>query len=414
MRTSALCIVLGLLSAGCAAASGADGNLNATARPLLQSEVITVAAGPPTTIFERAESSRPEDILATMTTEEKIGQLFMPVFDGGSAGAPTPAARRENLGLFGFETPAEAIDYYHLGGVIYLGNNIESADQVGAFSDGLQDAAIDDTGVGLLIAVDQEGGSVNRLTDGVTVFPSAAVLSGDQESVREAGYVTGSQVSHQGINVVLAPVADVTSPGWTSWIGNRSYGDDPVVVSDMVSASVDGLQRSGVAAAVKHWPGHGATEVDSHEALPSLEIGRTEWEGRERLPFAAAIEQDVAIVMVGHLAFPALDPAAGPATTSPVLIDELLRVELGFDGVVMTDALNMGAVNGTDSGLILGALNAGADILLMPPDLPTAYQVVVDAVESGDLSGERLDQSVLRILQLKDELGLLPEADERP
>jgi beta-N-acetylhexosaminidase len=258
------------------------------------------------------------------------------------------------------------------------------------------------------VAVDQEGGRVNRITDGVTVFPSAAVLSGDVDAVREAGYVTGRQVADLGVNVVLAPVADVVRSDSTSFIGNRSYGDDPQVVAQMVEASVDGLQRSGVAAAVKHWPGHGGTEVDSHRELPVLDVTRDGWNQRDRLPFQAAIDHHVSIVLVGHLAVPSIDAAGAPATVSPVLIDELLRRDLGFDGVVMTDALNMGAVADIDRGrLVVEAVAAGIDVLLVPPDLATAYRALHAAVEDGEISEARLDQSVLRVLRLKDHLGLL-------
>jgi beta-N-acetylhexosaminidase len=219
-------------------------------------------------------------------------------------------------------------------------------------------------------------------------------------------------VALQGVNVVLAPVADLNTAGTDGAIGNRSYGEDPQVVADMVRAAVGGLQDAGVAAAVKHWPGHGATEVDSHLSLPVLDITRTAWEERERVPFQAAIDEGVDIVLVGHLALPELDPAGDPATVSPVLIEELLRQQLGFDGVVMTDALNMGAVADIERGdLVVEAVAAGADILLVPPDLAVAYNAVIQAVESGRLPEERIDQAARRVLVLKNHLGLLPTVE---
>jgi beta-N-acetylhexosaminidase len=399
------------LMAGCASSATADG----ANRPVLRSEstVLPVepvssstSVPPPTTA---PQPDRAEQILAGMSLEEKIGQLFMPVLSGHDVQTVTAAEERANREATGWGTPGEVVEAYHLGGIIYLANNISTPDQVGLLSNGLQTVAHDDTGIGLLVAVDQEGGRVNRITDGVTVFPSAAVLSGDSDAVREAGYLTGLQVSGLGVNVVLAPVADVTRPGVESFIGNRSYGNDPQVVADMVSASVDGLQDSGVAAAVKHWPGHGGTEVDSHRTLPVLDVSRPGWDERERLPFQAAVENDVAIVLVGHLAIPAIDPDGAPATVSPVMIDGLLRDELGFDGVVMTDALNMGAVSDIDPGqLVVGAVRAGVDVLLVPPDLAVAYEALRSAVETGEITEHRLDESVLRVLRLKDHLGLLP------
>lgn len=355
---------------------------------------------------------RAEAILTGLSLEEKVGQLFMPVVHGSDAVTVTASEATSNQAVFGYRTPAQIVEAYKLGGVMYLRHNVVTADQVGALSAGLQDAARADTGIGLLVAIDQEGGRVSRLIDGVTVFPPAAILSGDRPAVEEAGYLTGRQVTGQGINVVLAPVADLTTPGTPGAIGNRSYGDDPLLVADMVRAAVGGLQGSGVAAAVKHWPGHGPTTVDSHVSLPVLDITRAVWEERERVPFEAAIDEDVAIVLVGHLALPAVDPAGSPATVSSVLIEDELRDQLGFDGVVMTDALNMGAVADLDQGdLVVRSVAAGADILLYPSDLPTAYDALLDAVRKGELTQYRLDQAVLRVLELKAQLGLLPVED---
>lgn len=349
-------------------------------------------------------------ILAAMTREEKIGQLLMPkVF--GSGDNPSPGQRQLNLDAHGYETPSEIVAGYNLGGVIYLDDNIESAPQVRSLSRRLQDASGDATGIGLLVAVDQEGGQVSKLSDEVSLFPSAAVLSGDPQLVLESSYITGQQVQQQGINVVLAPVADVLDPNQESFIGGagRSFGDDPQVVASMVSSAVEGLQQSGVAAAVKHWPGHGATGVDSHFSLPTVDVDRELWDSRERVPFAAAIEQDVAIVMVGHLAMPGLDPSGRAATVSPVLVDGLLRTELGFDGVVMSDALNMQAVGDIpEVDRAVESVLAGIDVVLMPPSLREAYAGLSGAVADGRITEERLDASVTRVLRLKQHLGLLP------
>jgi beta-N-acetylhexosaminidase len=408
---SLLLVLAAALAAGCTTSAGAEG----AGRSVLRSETTIMpddeptpsTTSPPSTTAP--EPDQVEQLLAAMSLDEKVGQLFMPVLSGQDVSTVSADEARTNVATTGWATPGEIVEAYHLGGIIYLAGNIATPDQVGLLSNGLQTVAHDDTGIGLLVAVDQEGGRVNRITDGVTVFPSAAVLSGDTDAVREAGYVTGLQVSGLGVNVVLAPVADVIRSDLNSFIGNRSYGADPQVVADMVTASVGGLQDSGVAAAVKHWPGHGGTEVDSHRTLPVLDVTRPGWEARERLPFQAAIENDVSIVLVGHLAIPALDPGGAPATVSPLLIDGLLRQELGFDGVVMTDALNMGAVSDRDPGrLVVEAVAAGVDVLLVPPDLAVAYEALRTAVETGEIIESRLDQSVLRVLRLKEHLGLLP------
>lgn len=371
------------------------------------------AAATPVVVTPSPETAEPRAdpvpaLLASLTVEEKIGQLLMPMVFGLSDSPSADDAAR-NLQAHGAAIPTDLVSAHHLGGVIYLDENIDSAQQVRALSRDLQAASVADSGIGLLVAVDQEGGRVSRLSDEVTVFPPAADLAGDAQLVREASYVTGQQVQQQGINVVLAPVADVLDPAdAASFIDNRSFGDDPRVVAEMVGAAVDGLQQAGVAAAVKHWPGHGATPVDSHELLPSLDVGREEWEQRERLPFASAIERGVEIVLVGHLALPQLDRTGDPATVSPALVDGLLRNGMGFDGVVMTDALNMGAVGSIPQRqLVVDAVLAGADIILIPPSLEEATAALTEAVADGTITEERLDRSVTRILRLKHDLGLL-------
>ncbi len=397
---------LGLMAAACSGGGGesaapvGDPTATTSATTLV---VTTVTEAPP----EPRVDPVPE-LLASLTVEEKVGQLLMPMLFGRS-GSATGDAARLNLDAHGASSPTEIVADHHLGGVIYLAENIASAQQVRAFSRELQDAAADDSGIGLLVAVDQEGGDVSRLSDEMSAFPAAADLAGDAELVREASYVTGQQVQQQGINVVLAPVADVIDPTTPSFIDDRSFGTDPDEVARMVGAAVDGLQDAGVAAAVKHWPGHGATPVDSHRLLPSLDIDRDLWEQRERRPFETAIESDVAIVLVGHLALPQLDASGAPATVSPFLVDELLRAELGFDGVVMTDALNMGAVGSIPQReLVVDAILAGVDVVLIPPSLQEATRALTDAVADGTISQDRLDRSVTRVLRLKDQLGLLP------
>lgn len=352
-----------------------------------------------------------DELMSTLTVEEKIGQLLMPVVWGTSGSVVSADEEAKNLRESGSPTPAEIVAKYHVGGIVYLEHNVESAEQLQGLSSDLQQASQSDTGIGLLIAIDQEGGRVNRIEDEVTVFDAAGNLAGDPLRAEENGYVTGQQVRQQGVNVVLAPVADVLEPGLAGFIDDRAFGDDPALVADMVRGSVAGLQQSGVAAAVKHWPGHGATPVDSHSALPVLDIDRGLWESRERVPFVAAIEEEVAIVLVGHLALPQLDTSSAPATVSPVLVDELLRDEMGFEGVVMSDALNMGAIDNIDRGeVVVQAVLAGIDILLMPPDLDLAYRALLDSVAEGRLSPEQLDTAVARVLRLKQDLRLLPES----
>ncbi len=395
---------MAMLSAACT--SRIDNNASVNPGTPVEASVVEAEVTTTTTVVED-DSDPVAELLATLSIEQKIGQLLMPTVFGTGI-EPTASERELNLEAHGFGTPDEIVEAYHLGGVIYLEENVASAQQLKTMSGELQTAALNSSGIGLMVAIDQEGGRVSRISDEVTSFPPASDLAGDPRVVREASYVTGQQVKQQGVNVVLAPVADVLEPGQVSFIGNRSFGDDPNLVASMVAAAVDGLQQSGVAAAVKHWPGHGATSLDSHEQLPTLNVDRALWEQRELPPFAAAIEQGVSIVLVGHLALPQLDPSGDPATISPVLIDGLLRQELGFDGVVMTDALNMGAVaNIPRRDLTVASVKPGIDVILIPPSLSDAAVALLEAVASGDITEQRIDESVTRILRLKQNLGLL-------
>jgi len=383
------------------AASETTSEITTTTQPT------TTTTQPTTTTTEATTTTTADpidELVATLTLEQKAGQLLMPIL----AGTDPDIGSTLNERTTGFATIREAVQNLSLGGVIYLGDNVSSAPQLTALSAGIEEAVqVATPGIGALISVDQEGGRVNRVSDGVEVFPSARALSPDADAVRAAASATATALSDQGINIVLAPVADLTD-GNAGVIGNRSYGADPEITARMVVASVEGLQEAGVAAAVKHWPGHGDTTLDSHSVLPTIDIDQLTWEQRERVPFAAAVEADVAIVMVGHLALPGLDPSGQPATVSPVLIEELLRADLGFEGIVMTDALDMGAVRSQDRvELVVQSIEAGVDILLAPPDVALAHAAIVDAVVTGRISEERLDASVARVLRLKDGLGLL-------
>ncbi len=399
------------LAALIAALSGCTGGQNELTDASTDSSVAITTiepttTGPPTTVKPTTTTTEatttttiePAVIaLGQLTLEEKIGQMLMPVISGTSADASDNASS---------PAPGDLVAGAHVGGVIYLGTNISGPEQLTALSSGLQDRAVADSGVGLLVAVDQEGGRVVRVREGVMVLPSARSLAGDTDVARSGAEQSATDLQLQGINMVLAPVADVTD-STTNVIGNRSYSGDPATVSAMVSAVIQGYQGAGVAAAVKHWPGHGSTEVDSHRSLPTLDMSVEQWEATDRPPFVAAIDAGVDVVMVGHLAFPALDPTGDPATISAPLVQQQLREALGFDGVVMTDALDMGAVDALGSGqLSVRAVAAGVDLLLAPLDVAEAASALLTAVQDGTLTEERIDASVLRLLRLKSSLGL--------
>jgi len=326
-----------------------------------------------------------------MPLEEKVGQLFIVPVDGAEAT---------------FELIAE----FGIGGVIYFGANLGDPTQIGELSNELQQAAAGADRVGLLIALDQEGGRVQRLAPPFTVFPAAQVFGrmNRPDLTERAAAVTAAELRSVGINQVLAPVVDVLTQASTV-IGDRSYGSDPDLVAGMTTASVAGFTAGGVLATAKHFPGHGATSVDSHAALPIIGSTYPEWFNADRVPFRAAVAAGIPAVMVGHLALPELDPTGMPATLSEPIVGGILRRGLRFDGLVMTDSLQMDGVRGSaaDGEIAVLAIEAGADLLLMPVDFHTARQALLDAVAEGRLAEARIDESVERILQAKQWIGTL-------
>ncbi|OEJ32065.1 glycoside hydrolase family 3 protein [Streptomyces subrutilus] len=356
-----------------------------------------------------------------MSLAEKVGQLFVSRAYGHSATEPDPADAAKNLELFGVRTAAELVSRYHLGGVVYFAwaHNTRTPHQIAELSAGLQEAALAGRpGIPLLLSTDQEHGAVARVGRPATLFPGAMALgaghraTGSTADARRAARIAGDELAAMGIRQDYAPVADVNVNPANPVIGVRSFGADPGAVAELVAAQVRGCQAAGVAATAKHFPGHGDTETDSHVGLPVMRHSRARWEELDEPPFRAAVEAGVDAVMTAHIVFPALDPSGDPATLSRPIVTGILRERLGFRGVVVTDALDMAGVRqkyGDDRVPVL-ALLAGCDQLLNPPDLGLAHRSVLAAVESGELTEERIDASVLRILELKARRGLFDGA----
>jgi beta-glucosidase-like glycosyl hydrolase len=263
----------------------------------------------------------------------------------------------------------------------------------------------------LLVASDLERG-LGQQVRGATAFPSLAMCgaTGDPRLAQAQGWVTGSEARRVGINLVFAPVADVDSEPTNPIIGVRAFGTEPSMVADFTCAFVRGLQAAGVAATAKHFPGHGDTKRDSHIELPVVDADSATIHARELVPFRAAIDEGVKVIMTAHVAYPGLQSNASdsrstdslPATLAPDISTALLRGDLGFEGLVVTDALLMGGITesyGPGEAVVL-ALEAGADMLLMPPDVEAAIDGIVEATESGRLSEERLDASIARAEEL--------------
>ncbi|MER5420633.1 beta-N-acetylhexosaminidase [Streptosporangium roseum] len=378
----------------------AAGQVNGTA---------TTAAPSPSAASATPGASKVEAVLARMSVEDKVGQLFMPVLYGSAA----DTVSGENQARFGVGTPAKAVARYRPGGVILFpwAGNVKNVRQVVALTNGLQKASPE---IPLLIGADQENGRVSRMAPLVTEMPGASVIgsTGDPSLARKAAKVTGTELRALGINLDFAPVADVNINPRNPVIGPRAYGSDPKKVAPMVAAAVQGFHDAGIASTAKHFPGHGDTNVDSHSGLPVIQHSLSQWNKLDAPPFAAAIGKNIDAIMSAHVVMPKLDPSGDPATLSKPILTGLLREKLGFDGVVSTDALDMAGVRKKygDGQVAVRAIQAGVDLLLMPPDFPKAYGAVLAAVKSGKISTARLDQSVRRLLKLKAARGLLDRA----
>jgi len=324
-----------------------------------------------------------------MTSREQIGQLFMVGFLGTSV---TP-----DLAAF--------IKKYKPGGVILFSRNLESVGQMVDLTNDLQACSPHSP---LLISIDQEGGRVSRLPKGFTIFPPCDLLGRCNSS--ELAYAAAATIAKElravGVNMNMAPVLDVNSNPDNPVIGDRAFGTNPDVVCELGLATATGLQDNKVVACGKHFPGHGDTSVDSHEALPVVEASRERLEAIEFPPFRRAVAQNVASMMTAHVLYRSLDPEL-PATLSPAIITKFLRQELQYDGVVLTDDLEMRAIidhYGIEDAAVRAVL-AGCDVLLICKDRDreaAAFEAVEQAMEAGTISPERLDLSVARIARLKN------------
>ncbi|MEO3786569.1 glycoside hydrolase family 3 protein [Actinocorallia sp. B10E7] len=386
MGVRIIALVLGgTLLAGCSATGGRSEQAAVPTAP--------GAAGTP------QESTQQTGVLAAellqgMSVREKVGQLFMPTVRDAADGK-------------------RIAKKYKVGGFIYFPGNLGSPQAAAKLSNGLQSASR----VPLLIGVDEETGLVTRAKF-ATDFPGAMALAatGNTDLARAATAATGAELRAAGVNLNFAPVADVNVNPDNPVIGVRSFGADPALAGRMVTASIEGYRSAGVAAVAKHFPGHGDTDVDSHTGLPVIENSRQKWQEVHAPPFQSAIAAGVDAIMSGHLVVPALDPSRKPATMSKKVLTELLRGQLGFQGVIVTDSLSMAGakVPGGAPEAAVRSLLAGADLLLMPPDLDAAYAKVLKAVESGRVPAARLDEAVTRILRLKENRGLFTDVRADP
>ena len=412
-RISVLALSLTLL-AGCASAP-AETIIVASPAPEQSAAAQTPA---PTAEVPEESLSKAEELLRSMSLEEKVGQLFIIRPESLSTElTPQQAHDTTEYGVTEFtQDMAAQLEKYPAGGVAIFGKNISSPEQLKDFVSAMQQAS----SVPLLMGVDEEGGSVSRLANSpafkteegylLPQFNSMAEIgaSGDTDAARTVGFSIGCYLAEYGFNLDFAPVADTNTNPDNVVIGDRAFGSDPELVSQMVSAELEGLHGAGMLGCIKHFPGHGDTVGDTHDGYVSIQKTWEELLSAELIPFIDNLD-NTDMVMVAHISLPNVTGDGLPASLSGELISGKLRGELGYDGVVITDSLAMGAIaqEYSSADCAVMALDAGVDILLMPEDYAAAFEGVVQAVEEGRLSMERIDESVARVLELKDQLGLL-------
>lgn len=336
-----------------------------------------------------------EACVADMSLEDKVAELFI-ITPEQLTGVGTAIQAGEGT--------QEALKKYPVGGLVYFAKNIQSEEQLKE----MLAKTVSYATYPLFLGVDEEGGSVARVADQLkltNVGPMADIgAGGDPGAAYTAGQTIGNYLKDYGFNLDFAPVADVLTNPDNKVIGDRAFGSDAAVVSQMVASAVQGLQDTGVSACIKHFPGHGDTSGDSHEGAVETDRTAEEMQGTEFLPFQAGIEAGTDMVMVGHISAPGLTGGdAAPASINENIITGVLRRQLGYDGIVITDAMNMSAISEyyTADEAAIKALKAGADMILMPEDFVTAYEGVIAAVKDGTIDENRINDSLKRVYRVK-------------
>ena len=335
-----------------------------------------------------------EDRIAELGPEEKIAALFVITPEALTGASPVVRAG---------DTTRERLEEYPVGGLAYFAANISSATQISEMLENTKEMSK----YPIFLAVDEEGGSVARLARAnlaENVGPMADIgESGDPDAAKAAGLTIGTYLGEYGFNLNFAPVADVLADDENSIIGDRSFGSDATLVGQMVAAFVSGQKEAGVFSTLKHFPGLGNTDIDTHDGMAVSEQTLDDLRAVDLLPFIAGIEAGAELVMVGHISLPAIIGDNTPASLSVQIINDLLRGELGYTGIVITDALNMGAITEyyAPDEAVIKAIEAGADMLLMPENFAEAYEGLLTALNSGQISMERIDESLRRIYRIK-------------
>lgn len=347
------------------------------------------------------------DILDNMTLEEKVGQLFivnLELLDNTKGNYYEYRELTDKMN--------KSISKYHVGGVCFFARNIETREQTMKLITDLQGKSK----FPMFITVDEEGGQVARIANNnnmqTTKFPTMEEVGKmeDKEYAFNLGDTIGREIRELGFNVDFAPVADVRTNELNTEIGDRSFGSEPKLVGNMVKEVVTGLQGQGISATLKHFPGHGDAASDSHKGAVNVENDIERLRDVEFVPFKVGIKAGADFVMISHISISRVTEDTVPASLSSLVLKEMLRMELGFEGIAITDALNMKAITDqyTPKQAAKKAFIAGADTLLMPESLPDSYNSILQAVKEGSITMERLDESVGRILETKVKRGIIP------
>lgn len=356
---------------------------------------------------EEQRMMRAKEVLGGMTLEEKVYQLFL-ITPEQLTGISSPVVSAG-------EITRKALEQRPVGGMIYFAGNLVDQAQCEEMLTRVQSFSK----LGLFLSVDEEGGAVARVgrnkAMGTTAFPPMGTVGAavEPDAASTVGRTIGAELRALGFNLNFAPVADVNTNPVNPVIGSRAFSSDPVRAAELVDQAVRGFHESGMPCVLKHFPGHGDTAGDSHSGYVYTAKTLEELERTEFLPFQAGIAAGADMVMAGHIAAPKVTGDDLPATLSHLFLTEILRGKLKFDGVIVTDALEMGAITGRyDSAqAAVLALKAGADLLLMPADLDGAVEGILRAIELGELNEARLDESVVRILNCKIRWGILSPAE---
>lgn len=350
-----------------------------------------------------AEEQRADEIdkiLNSMTLEEKINQLFIITPEALTGIGQATAAG---------DTTKTALAEHPAGGIIYFTQNFIDEGQTKEMIKNTKSFAKEVCKLPLFIAVDEEGGTVARLgnSEGINV-PDVGNMADigkgkDINKAYETGCTIGDYLSDYGFNLDFAPVADAYTNPENEIVRLRSFSSDPELAGNMAAELSRGLNDKGIFSCYKHFPGHGATKGDTHEGFAYTDKTYEEIENSDLIPFVKAIENNAGFIMVGHISLPDITGDNTPASISPVIINDILKTKLGYKGIVITDALNMGALTSLykSDETAVKALEAGADMLLMPEDFKLAYEGIVNAVNSGTLTEERINESVRKIIDKK-------------